>query len=327
MVASAPFDQQLNAGFGLDGSDSLDIGYLCKRLALMHQKRALEMILHLPRRVVRELVGYMQLAPLPLINRYGRSPATQPGGPVVSLTTYGRRAQTVYLAIESIARGEARPSRLILWIDEIDLFKNLPATIRRLQKRGLEVRLCENYGPHKKYYPYVESQDSFDLPLVTADDDILYPRYWLRKLVDANRKYPGTVNCYFAGTIEFDKRSGRMDVKWISCHSTDPSSLYHPLGGAGVIYPPPYLMALKRAGTAFMSCCPTQDDVWHHVMALRAGLKVRQIVPLPPYFSFQSIPGTLGTALKGGGEDWQVAATYTESDIRLLRADCGTATR
>jgi hypothetical protein len=287
--------------------------------------RAFERILHLPCRIVREFLGYVQLIPLPLINRYSRFPVTAEDGPVVSLTTYGQRARTVYLAIESIARGEVLPSRLILWIDEIDLFNNLPKTLRRLQNRGLEVRLCENYGPHKKYYPYVESQKVFDDPLVTADDDILYPRYWLRKLVDAYREFPGTVNCYFAGSVEFDKTMVTMCLKWSSCHSTGSSFLYHPLGGAGVIYPPLYLIALKDAGTAFRNCCPTQDDLWHHVMALRTGYRVRQILPLPPYFSFQSIPGTYRSALKGSGEDWQVAATYTESDIQMLRAEFGAA--
>ena len=291
----------------------------------MHQSRVLEMILHLPRRIVREFFGYLQMVPLPIINRYGGSRVTQAGGPVVSLTTYGRRAQTVYLAIESIARGEMLPSRLILWIDETHLFNNLPATIRRLQRRGLEVRLCKNYGPHKKYYPYVESQDSFDLPLVTADDDILYPRYWLRKLAEAYREHPEVVNCYFAGGIEFDKSSGGMCVKWKSCQSTDSSFCYHPVGFPGVIYPPSYLRALKLAGTVFESCCPTQDDVWHHVIALRTGFRVRQILRLPPYFSFQSIPGSQRIALKGRDGAAAISATYTESDIQLLRATCGVA--
>jgi len=289
--------------------------------------RTLERILHFPRRIVRELLGYLQLAPLPLINRYGRSPVTQPGGPVVSLTTWGQRAKTVYLAIESIARGKTRPSRLILWIDEVHLFNNLPKTIRRLQSRGLEVMLCKNYGPHKKYYPYVESQNSFDLPLVTADDDILYPRYWLEYLVDANRDFPGAVNCYHAGRIKYDKGSGRICMSSRSCHSTDPSVCHIAIGLAGIIYPQPYLMVLKRAGSAFENCCPRQDDVWHHVMALRAGYKVRQILPLPPYFSFQSIPGTHRTALKGRDGDTAILATYKESEIQLLRADCCVAPR
>ena len=89
-------------------------------------------------------------------------------GPVVSLTTYGKRVQAVYLAIESIARGSALPSRLILWIDDPALYANLPPTLLRLKRRGLEIRYCKNFGPHKKYYPYVESQRAFNAPLVTA---------------------------------------------------------------------------------------------------------------------------------------------------------------
>jgi hypothetical protein len=289
--------------------------------------RILEKIIHLPRRVVREMLGYIQLIPLPLINRYGQSPVTRPCGPIVSLTTYGRRVQTVYLAIESIARGEFLPSQFILWIDEVDLFNNLPLTLRRLQNRGLEVRFCKNYRSHKKYYPYVESQDCFDSPLVTADDDILYPKYWLMKLVEANREFPEVVNCYFAGDVEFENECGEMLVKWKSCYSTDPSFCHHPLGGTGVIYPPQYLMALKRAGTTFERCCPTQDDIWHHVIALRTGFKTRQIFPRPPYFSFQSIPGTRRTALNGEGKDQQISASYTESDIQMLRASCSSETR
>lgn len=284
--------------------------------------RNFKRILHLPRRVLREILGFVELAPLPFINRFGKSAVTHPNGPVVSLTTYGQRVQTAYLAIESIARGELLPSRLILWIDEIDLLNNLPKTIRRLQSRGLEVRQCKNYKSHKKYYPYVESQDSFDRPLVTADDDILYPRYWLKTLVDAHLRFPEAINCFFAGDVEFDRVTGELRMRWHSCHSTNPHSCFHPLGGTGVIYPPAYLMALKRAGTAFESCCPTQDDLWHHVIALRSGFKVRQILPFPPYFAFQAIPGTRRTALMGSGEDWQVAATYKESDIQLLRDEC-----
>lgn len=145
----------------------------------MFRNRIGERIVHFPRRIIREFLSLVQLAPLPFINRFGRSQITQADGPVVSLTTYGRRARTAYLAIESIARGDVRPSRLILWIDEESLLNSPPKTILRLQKRGLEVKGCKNYRPHKKYYPFVESQESFNLPLVTADDDILYPRYWL----------------------------------------------------------------------------------------------------------------------------------------------------
>ena len=100
------------------------------------------------------------------------------------------------------------------------------------------------------------------------------------------------------------------------------------MGCMGVIYPAQFLMALKRAGTAFEHCCPKGDDLWLHVQALRASYKVRQILPRLPYFSFQLIPGSQQIALShenvdGDGNERQMRATYNEADIQLLRADCG----
>ena len=131
----------------------------------MNRTLIFQRILHLPRRAVREFLMAVQVVRFFLINRFGTTQVTEPGGPVVSLTTYGKRSQKVYFAIESIANGDLRPSRLILWIDDEAFLNNPPATIQRLAKRGLEVKPCKNFGPHKKYYPYVESEEAFSAPL------------------------------------------------------------------------------------------------------------------------------------------------------------------
>lgn len=287
--------------------------------------RLFEKILHLPRRIVRELRMVLQLIEFSLVNRFGRARVTEPGGPVVSLTTFGKRSEKVHLAIESIARGAVLPSRLILWIDEESFYRNPPATIRRLQKRGLEVKSCKNYGPHKKYFPFVESQDVIRGALVTADDDVLYPKYWLKMLVEANREYPEAVNCFWAHAIAISEMGILNYRDWSPCDSIVPSYLNLAVGCMGVIYPPKLLMALKRAGTAFESRCPRADDLWLHVQALRSGHRVRQVLPQLPYFSFQSIPGSQQTALShenvdNDGNDPQVAATYSQADIQLLQA-------
>lgn len=295
----------------------------------MHRLRLFQRILHLPRRMVREALTVMQLLRLSLINLFGNAPVTHHDGPVVSLTTFGKRAEKVHLAIESIARGSIRPSRLILWIDEEALLYNLPRTIRRLQKRGLEIKPCKNYGPHKKYYPYVSSQPSFEAPLAIADDDVLYPRYWLKKLIEASQDYPETVNCFWACVLDLDTDGIRKYCDLRRCNSTDPRFCHLAIGAMGVIYPPSFLTVLKRAGTSFETSCPRADDIWLHVQALRAGYKVRQILPRLPYFSFQGIPGTGRTALSrenitfGDGNDRQIKATYKEVDIQLLQFERG----
>ena len=119
-----------------------------------------------------------------LRNWITNSTVVSPAGPVVSMTSYGNRIRTVYLTIESIGQGDVLPSRLILWLDDRSQFDHLLPSLIRLKHRGLEVKFCPNYGPHKKYYPYVESHGSFNVPLVTADDDVLYPKDWLKCLLD-----------------------------------------------------------------------------------------------------------------------------------------------
>ena len=281
---------------------------------------------HLPRRAVRESMMVIQIVRFFLVNRFGQKPVVEPGGPVISITTYGKRSRTVYLAIESIARGDLRPSRLILWIDDESLFDNLPASIHRLKKRGLEVRRSKNYGPHTKYYPYVESQDHFDTPLVTADDDMIYPSYWLRKLADAYREHPEFVNCFWAHLVALDAHGMGQSEGWTQCSTTQPLYRHVAAGVTGVIYPPAFLMELKSSGAAFETCCPKADDLWLHVQALRSGYKIRPILPRLPYFSFRGIPGTQHTTLsfynvEGQGNDRQIQATYNDADIEVLRND------
>jgi len=275
-----------------------------------------------PRRIPEAISALVLAGYFWLLNLYGRAPITQPGGPVVSLTTYGKRTRIVCLAIESIARGRVLPSRLILWIDDKAVVGNLPAAIRRLVQRGLEVRFCENYGPHKKYYPYLESLQKAEAPLVTADDDLLYPRYWLQRLVEAFHQFPDVVNCYRARVIELNQAGIAKYESWKLAESTIPSFRHLVAGGSGAIFPPHLQRALKQDGTAFLDCCPRADDLWLHVHALRAGYRVRQINK--KRFPMWNIPATQRTGLchynqSRGGNDRQIELTYRSSGVDRLR--------
>jgi hypothetical protein len=267
-----------------------------------------------------------KLARLHLNNLVSRTPVTA-DGPVVSLTTHGSRLRTVFLAIESIAAGACRPSRLILWLNEASVLDCLPSTLRRLKARGLEVRLCLNYGPHTKYYPYIDEEASFNVPLVTADDDVLYPRFWLQRLQQAFQNEPNVINCYFAREVALSESGIAGFAEWKECHSTQPRFRQHALGFSGVIYPPRFLVSLKEKGTGFLDCCPRADDLWLHVQAVRSGFRTRQISRR--VFRFVAIPGKKDTALwiqngQGGGNNDQVLKTYTARDIQILRHDSHT---
>lgn len=275
-----------------------------------------------PRGMARMVYSRSRLVWLRVVNRYGRSPITEPAGPVVSLTSHGTRIKSVHLAIESIGRGQIRPSRLILWLDDASMIENLPIGIRRLQKRGLEVLLSKNYGPHTKYYPYVERLQKCEVPLVTADDDVLYPKYWLKSLLDAYQRFPEVVNCHRARVIAMTHDGIARYDTWPQADSTDQSLSLFALGIGGALYPPRLLERLKHEGTAFLNCCPKADDVWLHAQALRTGFKIRQVAPRA--FRPMIIPGTQNNALNhgnlaGGENDRQIETTYGTADIERLR--------
>lgn len=254
-------------------------------------------------------------------NLFSRADIVGDGGPVVSLTSYGKRVPTAYLAIESIGLGELLPSKIILWLDDQQVANNLPRTIRRLKKRGLEVRVSPNFGPHTKYYPALPLVGLNNLPLVTADDDILYPPNWLKALFDAYLERPDCVNCFRAHVIKIDSGKIAPYATWQPCQSGEPSFRHFATGVSGVAYPPKMVTALREAGDAFMSTCPKADDVWLHVTALRNGFKIRQIGLDPIHFTV--VPNTqeqglMHSNLFGGANDGQIQLVYNEEDLQKL---------
>ena len=295
---------------------------------MRHIQAFFSRVQRIPRRISRAVQQWIFAIPaaVPLWwrNRLLSTRVAGGGGPDVSLTTYGKRIQTVYLTIESIARGRLQAGRIVLWLDDRTLFERLPKSLERLRKRGLDVRLARNYGPHTKYYPYIDSMERFDRPLATADDDILYPRNWLADLVSAAWRAPGAVVCHRAHVVGFCGRGIAPYASWKACRTAAASLRHFATGVSGVLYPPTLLAKLKMAGLGFETCCPKADDVWLHVQAVRNGVKVAQVANRPRHFLMTL--GTQGVALapgnwNGGGNDHQIRTTYTTEDIGMLLAE------
>lgn len=254
------------------------------------------------------------------LNLTSSKPAVAPGGPVVSLTSFGKRAKTVGFTLESIAQGSVLPSRLLLWLDEPALLAQPSTMLARLQRRGVEVLATENWGPHKKYYPYVAAHTSFDVPLVTADDDVLYATSWLSTLMERYRRDSESVHCYRARVVGMNGQSLLPYATWSECSTTEPSHRHFSIGMAGVLFPPHVLQELRQRGAAFREDCPRTDDIWLNLHAQRVGAKVRQVNPRPEYFTL--LPGTQKGALLhdnvAGGNDSALSALYRSEDLARL---------
>lgn len=248
-------------------------------------------------------------------NRVSRRQITSPKSTVdVSLTTYGPRTAGVYLTVESIGLGKMRPRKLILWVDELNILTDPPEQLRRLMKRGLEIRPCDDLGPHKKYFPYTEAFADDRQLLVTADDDVFYPRFWLQKLVKAYLRSPGDVVAY-----RVKVRSPEPYQQWQLCTTTEPRYEHFATGVSGVLYDQTMVELLRRSDR-FLEVCPRADDIWLHYVATSAGIGIRQVSDNPA--EFWPLPGTMEHALAhdntvGGGNDIAIEATahlFSESN-------------
>lgn len=282
------------------------------------------------RKLAKRTLSHLWLAELRARNRATRSSVLGSAPVIVSLTTYGSRLPTVAYVIESIAAGSSRPAQLILWLDDSADLASLPRSLRRLERRGLQVKVAENYGPHTKYFGALPLAAGSALPIVTADDDVLYPRAWLDRLMRAATEHPGVINCYRASIVGMSEGRLLPYGCWPRCKDTHASVAHFATGVSGVHYPGPMIEALLARGTGFLTTAPRADDIWLHWVALQEGIKVRQISSRPR--AFPSLPGTqqqtlVSENLDRGGNDVQIAALYTECDAETLSASLSAVNR
>jgi hypothetical protein len=245
---------------------------------------------------------------------------------VVSLTTHGARFQSVHVTVASIMGGTLRPARIILWVDDPSLFAAPSEPLRELLRDGLELKLCENFGPHTKYYPTVrELSPEGAHVIVTADDDIIYPARWLEVLMSAWLSEPDLIHAYRCHQIRF-ARDGLFAPysTWTPAVSKRPRSSNFFTGVSGVLYPPQMTKALREAGEAFMLYAPKADDIWLNHVALKTGHRTRQINVLPKHYPV--VPGSqaetlVSSNIAGIGNDQQISSTYAAADMRAIRDD------
>ncbi|MFV0278118.1 MAG: hypothetical protein ACK5HY_13175, partial [Parahaliea sp.] len=65
---------------------------------------------------------------------------TEPREIVVTLSSYDRRVEYMYICVESLLRQSLRPDRIILWLSRHNFpDETLPENLLRLRARGLEI--------------------------------------------------------------------------------------------------------------------------------------------------------------------------------------------
>ncbi|GHC30092.1 hypothetical protein GCM10010082_25130 [Kushneria pakistanensis] len=204
---------------------------------------------------------------------------------IVSLTTYLPRIRDVYLTIESILLQRARNFEIHLYISEKDMatLGQLPATLQRQIARGVKViTTTEDYRSYDKLVHVLKAAPN--ATIVTADDDVIYPRDWLERLLEGARKHPDCIICHRGHLLrESNPGSGRI------CYQSSRSGIQPPVdrpllslmptGNGGVLYPPNSLDPMAADHTAFQTLAPNADDIWFKMASLKQGTRCFRVNP------------------------------------------------
>lgn len=246
---------------------------------------------------------------LAIRSRFSRRVITSDGSAsVVSLTSYGRRIPWVYLAIESIGLGKKRPRSVILWLSDEERENPLPASLERLVRRGLEIRYCADWGPHKKYWPLIAGDEGETAVIVIADDDVIYPDYWLDVLEETYLAQDAQVVAHRAVVITLDgNEQPKSYSHWVRAAGKQQGSRVLPTGVGGVLYGPRAISAIRSQGDRFTNVAPRADDLWLHFCFVMAGLTAVQVAKTDRR-DFIDLRGTgsqtlTSTNVGGGGND------------------------
>ena len=140
----------------------------------------------------------------------------------------------------------------------------LTETMLKYQKYGIEYRFDEeeNLMPHKKYF--YAMQEYPDAVIVTADDDIIYPRNWLESLYRSYKMYPNSVSARRVHYIKIKGKEFAPYDHWEDqCRRIkQPSMRLIATGNSGVLYPPHCFDKKAFDIDAIKKTCLRADDIW-----------------------------------------------------------------
>jgi hypothetical protein len=206
---------------------------------------------------------------------------------VISLTSFPPRIERVHLVIQSLLTQTLQPHRIVLYLSQQEFpNRTLPqrlARLAQLAKDRFEIRFVEgNLGPYKKLLCALG--DFSGSPIVTCDDDRIYPPQLLARLVRAAEQRPRTIICTCGRRMT--ARGNRLNSyrEWPHDRAPERSFWLLPLGTWGVLYPPDSLDPAVHDTDLIQTLSPLTDDIWLKAMSLR------QNVPCSATGGDQAIP-------------------------------------
>ena len=226
---------------------------------------------------------------------------------VVSLTSYGKRLNSLHLTLISILTQSVQPKKVIVWLATGE---HLTRELNALSPY-VSFRFCDDLRSYKKLIPTLKLE--LELPIVTFDDDVIYPVDQLERLYQTYLANPKTVICHRAHEIRFTSKGLLPYNEWVFDSSEQgESKVLIPIGIGGVLYPPGCFTKEVTNESLFMELCPNADDIWFKYMALKNGVKTKLVSNPTPYKDYLHVAGTEQNSL------WKLNKTANDKQLANL---------
>lgn len=156
---------------------------------------------------------------------------------VVSLSSEEDDFDNLQYVLYSLFNQKIAPDKVVLWISDRYELSELPYSITKFIKSGLDIRFVDDAGSYTKViYALREFNDSI---IVTADEKIYYPKNWLLKLYYSYISNPQDIHVHNAVKVLCDRDKIHSVKEW-KLYANQETALfkYYPAEAGGVLYPP-----------------------------------------------------------------------------------------
>ena len=201
-----------------------------------------------------------------------------PDGPIVSLTTFPARFENLWMVLYCLYQQTMLPQRIVVTLVNSEVpggYDSLPDSLKYYSDKGVEFLFVdENLKPHNKYF-YTRQKYSNNI-VITVDDDFLYLKDTIERLMKLHQKYPNCI-CTNRGSEIIITNTGEIDhyANWkYILRQSGPSNRIIALGFAGVLYPPSFNHKELYNVNKIKRLSLSADDLWLKAMEILSDSKV-----------------------------------------------------
>lgn len=193
---------------------------------------------------------------------------------IVSLTSHtkSRLEQLPKFLFNSLLKYNKTNFKVVLTLYKDDIqyiTKDLQALI---DNNLIELIVAEeNLKSHLKYF-YV-MQKYKDLPIITIDDDIVYPVKMFDYMLEEHRKNPNVVLCRSCQQFTYTNNEINNTKQWLWNPTNDIAHINHAEGYAGILYPPNCLNISNNLIPEIYDTIMS-DDIYLSILEIRNRVKV-----------------------------------------------------